>query len=68
MISSAVHLHSVLFTAVPCFVGTQIPIKTLFDYIVKGETLDEYLEQYPSVPPRLAVKVLEDSRTSLLTK
>jgi uncharacterized protein (DUF433 family) len=49
-------------------VGTQIPIKTLFDYIVKGETLEEYLEQYPSVPPTLAAKVLEDSRKWLLTQ
>lgn len=68
MISSAIHLHSVLFTTVPCFVGTQIPVKTLFDYLVKGETLEEYLEQYPSVPHTLAAKVLEDSRKWLLSR
>lgn len=61
MISSAVHLHTVLFNVVPCFVGTQIPVQTLFDHLYAGSTLDEYLEQYPSVPPKLAVKLLQDS-------
>jgi uncharacterized protein (DUF433 family) len=61
VISSAVHLHPVLFTMVPCFVGTQIPVKTLFDHLHAGSTLDEYLEQYPSVPQKLAIKLLQDS-------
>ena len=65
-LSSAIHIQYVLFAAVPCFVGTRIPVKSLFDYLLRGERLDEYLEQYPSVPRTLALKVLEDSRQSLL--
>ena len=67
-LSSAIHIQYVLFAAVPCFVGTRIPVKSLFDYLLKGERLDEYLEQYPSVPRALAIKVLDDSRKSLLTR
>ena len=67
-LSSAIHIQYVLFAAVPCFIGTRIPVKSLFDYLLKGERLDEYLEQYPSVPRTLALKVLEDSRKSLLSR
>lgn len=65
MISSAIRVQPVLFGAVPCFAGTQIPVKSMFEYLEAGETLDEYLEQYPSVPHTLAIKVLEDSCKSL---
>jgi len=66
MISSAIRVQPVLFGgAVPCFAGTQIPVKSMFEYLEAGETLDEYLEQYPSIPHTLAVKVLEDSCRSL---
>ena len=67
-LSSAIHIQYVLLAAVPCFVGTRIPVKSLFDYLLKGERLDEYLEQYPSVPRTLAIKVLKDSRNSLLAR
>lgn len=68
MPSSAVQFHSGPFTSALCFVGTQIPVKTLFVHILKGETLDEYLEKHPSITPNLAFKVLEDSYKSLLTQ
>jgi uncharacterized protein (DUF433 family) len=61
MISAAIRFQPVLLGAVPCFAGTQIPVKSMFDFLEAGETLDEYLEQYPSVSHTLAVKVLEES-------
>ncbi|OOG55330.1 DUF433 domain-containing protein [Polaromonas sp. C04] len=67
MMSSAIRVQPVPFGVVPCFAGTQIPVKSMFDYLEAGETLDEYLEQYPSVTHTLAVKVLEDSCKSLLS-
>jgi uncharacterized protein (DUF433 family) len=67
MISSAIHIQYVLYAAVPCFVGTRVPVKSLFDYLRRGERLDEYQEQYPSVPRPLALKVLEDCHKSLIT-
>ena len=33
----------------PVFAGTRVPIQALFDYIGTGETLDEFLENFPSV-------------------
>ena len=50
----------------PVFKGTRVPIKTLFDYLERGYTLDEFLECFPSVSKDLAVKVLERSEAALL--
>jgi uncharacterized protein (DUF433 family) len=67
MISPAIRVQPVLFgDAVACFAGTQIPVKSMFEFLEAGETLDEYLEQYPSVSHNLAIRVLEDSRKALL--
>ncbi|MBS0316166.1 MAG: DUF433 domain-containing protein [Proteobacteria bacterium] len=67
VISSAIQIQYVLFAAVPCFVGTRIPVKSLFDFLLRGDSLHEYLEQYPSVPRALAVKVIQDSSRALLS-
>ena len=66
MISSAIRVQPVLLGAVPCFAGTQIPVKSMFEHLQAGEALGEYLEKYPSVPHALAVKVLEASCRSLI--
>jgi len=47
----------------PVFKGTRVPVKTLFDYLERGYTLDEF---FPSVSKDLAVKVLERSEAALL--
>ena len=43
-----------------------MPIKTLFDYVEGGDTIDTFLEQFPSVRREQAVQLLEDSRRALL--
>jgi uncharacterized protein (DUF433 family) len=50
----------------PCFVGTRVPVRVLLDYIEGGETLDDFLEQYPTVSRKLAVGFLEQASESLL--
>jgi uncharacterized protein (DUF433 family) len=42
----------------PVFTGTRVPVQSLFDYIETGETLDEFLENFPSVKKDLAIQVL----------
>jgi uncharacterized protein (DUF433 family) len=46
----------------PVFRGTRVPVKTLFDYLENGESLDDFLEGFPSVSRELAVLVLEESK------
>ena len=50
----------------PCFYGTRVLIKILFDYIEGGEPLDEFLEGFPDVTREQALAVLEAAKTNLL--
>lgn len=50
----------------PVFVGTRVPINHLFEFLESGETLSEFLRQFPSVTHEQALGVLELSRQSLL--
>lgn len=45
----------------PVFRGTRVPFKILIDYLEGGNTLDQFLEQYPSVTRELAVAAIEES-------
>ena len=46
----------------PIFRGTRVPIKALFDYLENGETIEEFLLDFPGVTRKQAVSVLEESR------
>ena len=46
----------------PVFLGTRVPVKNLFDYLEEGETMDEFLEDFPSVKKVQVIKLLEISR------
>ena len=41
------------------FAGTRVPVQNLFDYLEEGDSLDEFLRQFPSVTRDQAVAVLE---------
>jgi uncharacterized protein (DUF433 family) len=43
----------------PVFARTRVPVKTLFDYVKNSDTLDEFLDDFPTVNRAQAVKVLE---------
>ncbi len=49
----------------PVFIGTRVPIKSLFDYIEAGESLDEFLRQFPSVKREQAIATLELARDAI---
>ena len=50
----------------PVFLGTRVPVKTLFDYLEGGETLGRFLDQFPSVSRAQAVAALDLARSSVL--
>ena len=50
----------------PVFVGTRVPLQSLFDYLEGGETLDEFLRQFPSVKRDHAIAALDLARVTLL--
>ena len=49
----------------PVFFGTRVPIQNLFDCLEDGESLDEFLDQFPTVTREQALRVLELSRERL---
>jgi uncharacterized protein (DUF433 family) len=50
----------------PVFKNTRVPVKTLFEYLEKNYTLEEFLDCFPTVSRELACRVLERSETALL--
>jgi uncharacterized protein (DUF433 family) len=50
---------------VPVFVGTRVPARTLFDYLADGNSIDEFLDNFPSVSREQAIRLLEHSAESL---
>lgn len=56
---SAIKIDPEIQGGTPCFTGTRVPIKSLFDYLARGRSLDYFLEQFPSVKREQATEVLD---------
>jgi uncharacterized protein (DUF433 family) len=52
----------------PVFRGTRVPVQTLFDYLEGGDTLEDFLEGFPTVSRAFALETLEEARQLLLTR
>ena len=50
----------------PCFTGTRVPIQSFFDYLEDGETLGEFLDDFPGVSREQAVGALHFGKERLL--
>lgn len=57
--SSIVHTDPDILGGTPVFVGTRVPVKTLYDYLEAGDSLGEFLNDFPSVTREQAVAALE---------
>ena len=65
-IKDLVEVNPKKMSGLPVFAGTRVPISYLFEFLEKGETLPEFLRQFPSVTHEQALGVLELSKESLL--
>ncbi len=52
----------------PCFAGTRVPIQHLMDYLEGGDSIDEFLEDFPTVSRKQIVSFLEEAKTSVLAQ
>ncbi|HWZ43844.1 MAG TPA: DUF433 domain-containing protein [Candidatus Saccharimonadales bacterium] len=52
----------------PVFRGTRVPFKILTDYLEGGDSLDDFLDQYPSITRELAIAAIEQARLSLVAQ
>ncbi len=51
----------------PVFMGTRVPARTLFEFLEAGDTLDEFLSEFPSVSREKAVAALEAAREAVVS-
>ena len=52
----------------PVFRGTRVPFQALLDYLEGGQTLDEFLDDFPTVTRHAAISALELAKSLLVSK
>jgi uncharacterized protein (DUF433 family) len=55
-----------IMSGVPVFAGTRVPVESLFDYLIEGSNLEEFLECFPTVKREDALSVLSYSKQEAL--
>jgi uncharacterized protein (DUF433 family) len=50
----------------PVFVGNRVPVRIIFEHLEAGDSLEVFLQDFPSVSRELAIQVLEDARMALV--
>lgn len=65
---SVVHSDSEILGGTPVFVGTRVPVQTLVDYLEGGYSVDEFLDNFPSVRPAQVNAFLEQATRALLAR
>ena len=61
-----IHSDPQILGGTPVFVGTRVPVRTLLEYLEHGDSLDTFLDHFPSVSRELAVAALELAKQMLL--
>jgi uncharacterized protein (DUF433 family) len=56
---SVFHSDPEILGGTPVFIGTRVPLRNLIDYLERGHTLDEFLDDFPSVTREQAIAALE---------
>jgi uncharacterized protein (DUF433 family) len=61
-----VHSHPEIMSGTPVFIGTRVPVQALLDYIEEGDTIDSFLDSFPTVTRDQAIGFLEQATQALL--
>ena len=57
-----------VFGGTPVFRGTRVPFQTLLEYLEGGQTLDEFLEDFPAVGREAAIRALEHAKSLVISE
>jgi uncharacterized protein (DUF433 family) len=60
-LNTIIHSDPEIHSGDPVFVGTRVPVRTLLDYIEGGDSLDVFLDNFPSVTREQAIAFLEEA-------
>jgi uncharacterized protein (DUF433 family) len=66
MASSVIVKNPEILGGVPVFAGTRVPFQALLDYLEGGQTLDEFLVDFPSVTRKAAIAALEEAKALMV--
>lgn len=67
-VEQIVHSDPEIMSGEPVFVGTRVPVRNLLDYLEGGESLEEFLDNFPPVSREQAVAFLEEAGRALLAR
>lgn len=65
-LKGVVHSDPEIMGGTPVFVGTRVPLQNLIDYLEGGESLEEFLEAFPTVTRTQAIAVIEAGKLKML--
>ena len=63
---SVVKVDPEIMSGAPCFAGTRVPIQNLIDYLEGGDSIEEFLDGFPSVSREQVIAFLEEAKTLVL--
>jgi uncharacterized protein (DUF433 family) len=59
--SRSISVDPEILSGTPCFLGTRVPIKSLFDYLARGRSIEYFLEQFPTVKRQQVADALAEA-------
>jgi uncharacterized protein (DUF433 family) len=65
-LDDAIWINPARMSGTPCFRGTRVPVQSLIDFLEGGETIDQFLELYPSITRQQVLAVLDLANTQIL--
>jgi uncharacterized protein (DUF433 family) len=65
---AAIKIDANVMHGEPCFAGTRVAVRTLFDWLEEGQDIAYFLEQFPSVKHEQVIAVLETARRHTLAE
>jgi uncharacterized protein (DUF433 family) len=65
---SVVKIDPEIMSGTPCFAGTRVPIQNLIDYLEGGESIEDFLEGFPTVSREQVVAFLEEAKDRTLVQ
>jgi uncharacterized protein (DUF433 family) len=68
MSQPVVKIDPEIMSGAPCFAGTRVPIQNLIDYLEGGDSIDDFLEGFPTVSREQVIAFLEEAKESVLAR
>lgn len=65
---SVISVSPEIMSGTPVFVGTRVPVQILFDYLKAGESIDDFLDGFPTVTREQVISLLEEAGEQLINK